>query len=288
MKCLVALALCGALGAQLRPPAELQQELTRMRKQLSEAELLERRLLDMRIDSDLGLVVDVAKYVSLTEAERGRGREAIEAELGQSREETAGLQTQLAELGVLLETRRQQLVERAQAEPDFVARPSPAVPPAAIAVAQPAPDPAPLIEPGPVSSIPHATSPIATEVGETPAIDYIKGSRDHSKVGRALFRAALYEKAIVELTQAVDVETPELIDLFYLARCHEKTGALDKADDLFARVEALDSKEGEDGKVTLGGWASAAHTARQHMSWQRDRGDWAPKLPIDSIQWKRR
>lgn len=122
----------------------------------------------------------------------------------------------------------------------------------------------------------------------------IKGSGDHSLVGRVLFQAGKYENAIKELTLVADQGKADFSDLFHLALCYEKLGR-DKADramfakanDLFSQIEARDSQEGEDGQLVLGRWGRAARTSRQTMLWLLDEGQWKPRYDVKEIRWEK-
>jgi tetratricopeptide (TPR) repeat protein len=283
MRALLAVAVLGcALQAQAPLPADLRSELARAQQRLRETELMERRVLDLRIASDLGLAADDAGYFALAETARARGAAEIEAELLTVRESAARMQQQLGELRSQVDARHKSLLAQAKTDVIWPERSAPTQPPPAVET--PAPAHAEPAQPPP--AVPLAETAAPRPEREPTAIAWIKGSRDHGQVGRALFAAGHYDKALVELEEAAKSEPPALIDLFHLARCLEQLGQLDRADDMFARVEALDSRESETGQTVRGGWASAAHTARQHMSWQRDRGGWKPKVPIESIQWR--
>ena len=122
----------------------------------------------------------------------------------------------------------------------------------------------------------------------------IKGSSNHSLVGRVLFRAGKYESAIEELLPIASHSGSDLSDLFHLALSYEKLGRqkddrslLAKANDLFSRLEARDSHEAQDGQLVLGQWGRAARTARQTMLWLLDEGEWKPTRDVSTIRWKK-
>ena len=101
-----------------------------------------------------------------------------------------------------------------------------------------------------------------------------------------LFHAGRFQEAREELLEAVKREPPDLQDHFLLGLCHERLGEPAKADDLFKKVEALDTKETPQGKVA-GPWAEAARAASRQMSWMGDHGQWKLPRSIDSIEWRK-
>ena len=91
---------------------------------------------------------------------------------------------------------------------------------------------------------------------------------------------------------AAKKKKPALIDLFYLGLAYERLGHkkgqqvyFDKANDMFARVQALDTRNGKDGKPIVGRWARASQSARQTMMWLLDSGKWKPARDVSKIKW---
>ena len=122
----------------------------------------------------------------------------------------------------------------------------------------------------------------------------IKGSSDHSLVGRVLFRAGKYENAIQELLPIASQSGADFSALFHLAMSYEKLARkkgdrslFAKANDLFSRIEARDSNESKDGQLVLGQWGRAARTSRQTMLWLLDEGEWKPKQDVRTIRWEK-
>jgi hypothetical protein len=282
-----------------------------MRQDHARAKALEERLVDLRIRHDLGLRVDAQTYFARSEAEQAMAKPQVEQQLTQEQQQLAALQQRFGELQQRLD--RHTTARRTSAhlggDPNRVAMPTLpfASPHGDDAPLSAAPPPAaPLAEtrrPHDDGKLPRAddseralatnagrthSTPAATEAGapQRPAV-LIHGSRDHSVVGRALFEAGEYEKARDELLLLEkDGGKMAAVDLFYLARCHERLGERAAADSAFARVEALDSKEGPDGKMVPGRWAQAARVSRQQMNWEAEKGGWRPSRSIESIKWR--
>ncbi len=66
----------------------------------------------------------------------------------------------------------------------------------------------------------------------------ITGSSNHSAVGRILFKAGNYRKALQELAPLEKDRSADLGDLFYLARCHEELHRVVKEQAAMAKGEA--------------------------------------------------
>ena len=306
--------------ATTRDPLLLRQELARMRQEHSRARALEQRLVDLRIRHDLGLRVDAQTYFARSEVEQAIAKADAEQQLADTQHQLGTLQQSFGELQQRIERRRSNRPATASTDPPFapLASTAPsfpyAVPPlgaqdpaaaalqygggfaAAAPLAETRPSADGLGHPGMQrGEPPHAAElrpqqPQAVPAPRTPPRPavLIHGSRDHSAVGRALFEAGEYEKARDELLLLQkDGGTMVAVDLFYLARCHERIGERGAADSAFAKVEALDTKEGPDGKMVPGHWAQAARISRQQMNWEAEKGGWRPSRSIESIQWRR-
>lgn len=300
-----------AASAATRDPSLLRQELERMRQEHARGKALEERLVDLRIRHSLGFRIDADTYFARSDAERARGAADAERLLSDERQRLLVLQQRCSDLQQRVDQRRSEPVLR----PADLDAASPAAAPfsAGDAVEMPivrsdaARGNAPLVPASPhletaapAGGAGSSDTPAAGDGGTAaaasaaagqpakPAI-LIHGSRDHSAVGRALFDAGEYEKARDELLLlGGDGRTMAAVDLFYLARCHEQLGDRGAADSAFAQVEALDTKEGPDGKMVPGSWAQAARISRKQMNWTAEQGGWRPSRPIESIQWRRR
>ena len=66
-----------------------------------------------------------------------------------------------------------------------------------------------------------------------------------------------------------------------------KRGDLAKANDLYSKIEARDSREDTAGNLIMGRWGKAARTARQTMLWLLDKGEWTPVMDVKTIQWEK-
>jgi hypothetical protein len=258
------LLLLPALAAQTEPTDELQ----RLRRDLLEAQARTQRLIDLRVRHDLGLTAGFEAYVDLTDGDR----QAL-AEPGLSLEkeqrEIERLSAQEAMLEHQVATRRRENIEQALA----IARQP--VEPGAAPAAEPALEP----ERPPERPAPHEA---ARPAAAGPAPELLRGSRDHRAVGRALFAAGRHADARAELQLVIDGGSPELIDLFYFARCHERLGDAEEARRWFLEIEARDTTVGPKGPLP-GTWARSARAARQIMEWIQDRGAWQPATAIESI-----
>ena len=108
----------------------------------------------------------------------------------------------------------------------------------------------------------------------------IRGAIDPFHRGVAFFMAGQHEKAVKALEKATTATKPPPLALFYLARAYEKLGDLARADGLYLQIEAQAGDR--DGGAS---WTSAARTARQHMNWMRDHGEWRlPAIPKGPVQ----
>lgn len=272
-------------------PAELEAQLQRLRDEGRRLELTMERLVDLRIRLDLGLPVDLGAFVVLTDDDRALPDEVKTGELRDLEGRVAASSATVARLTDALRNAQR-----------------PASP-----VAQPAAAPGTrlsgtLLDPDAAAALPrprqaHDTTrqgsrpdgreaagaraqsrPAPQPREELPKL-VVKSSTDRSTVGRALHRAGRHAEAKRELADAARSKTPDLMDLFVLAQCHERLGELAEADDLYKRIQAFDTRETKDGKV-VGTWGQAARLASQQMNWRNDQKDWKPPRPFESAPWK--
>lgn len=265
-------------------PNKLEAELSRMKSELQRISIDEERLLELRIRHGLGLTTDSAAPFLVQDGERTSASGASDRAL---RDEEA----ELSRLNRLLEdVQKKAAADKARSplpldfeapksgEKDGVRRPPQA------RQADTAPKAA-----GTGQKDPESTSRPAE--AKRPKADsapklLVAGSTDRRTVGRVLFHAGRYKEAREELLEAVQLDPPELEDHFLLAQCHERLGEPAKADDLYKRVEALDTKETAQGKIA-GPWAESARAASRQMNWMIDHGQWKLPRAIDSIEWRK-
>ncbi|MEZ5966904.1 MAG: hypothetical protein R3F56_23895 [Planctomycetota bacterium] len=280
----MSLATAAALAAQgwtpARSPAVLREELQR-------AQAMQERLLGLRIRYDMGLPVQADAFFALSDADRGRDRATLEQQYADEQARITLLSGRL----LAVEAKRAELQQQMA---DVVAATEPgdtgptltppghsAVGPEPFSMHEESPPAAPEAEVAP----PAATASSGTTAEGPPPV-LLRGSEDHSRVGRALFKARKFERARQELTAAVEA-SPDLMDLFYLARSCEALGDNNKADELYLRVEALDTVEVK-GQKQPGAWARAARVARRQMQWMQNNAEWQPVQKADSLPWPKR
>lgn len=252
------------------------------REELQQVQAAHDRLLTTRIRYDLGLPVQGEQYFALSEAERGRGRAPLEQQLVEEQGRVTALGARLLAAEEKLAQVQQQVKQAVAVGAPLDAGPllSPRVPPSE-------PEPFTLHEEPPPAAPPAEPSPKAApaDAGGAPPV-LLRGSDDHSRVGRALFAAGKFDRARQELAVAVQT-TPDLMDLFYLARSCEQLGDHAKADELYLQIESTDTTE-VNGQKQPGSWARAARVARRQMQWMQNNAQWQPVRPIDSVPWRSR
>jgi hypothetical protein len=275
--------LCAALAPAVRGACQnaakptlagLQRQLASKKQELTRRDAEYQLCTDSIIAYHLGIGSDADKLLELRDGERDRARDALERELTESLEAVSGSNAELERLRATLATLRAEAAARPAVAPEttWIGAAPPA--PATQSTSSPSPEPEVAEEP-PVEEPPATEPPAAAPASETKApAALIRGSTDHHQLGFAFYHAGMYEKARHELEQAAAPDDAPLSTMFCLARTYEKLGELVRADSEFLRIEALDEARGAGG-----GWAAAARTARQHMSWMRDHGTWhAPAL----------
>lgn len=252
-------------------PALLREELRRVQAQ-------QERLLQLRIRHDLGLPVQADTYLALTEAERARAKPEAEQQLAEEQSRVATLNERFQELAARVTKANEQAAQVAT-DPDLDFGGPTLTPPTPepFAMADEA-KPVPEAHPAP------AVETAATRDGPPPVL--LRGSEDHSRVGRALYQAKKFDRARAELEQAI-AKTPDLVDMFWLARSCEALGDYAKASELYLQVEAKDTKE-VDNQPKRGEWARSARVARMHMEWMQNQGQWKPQPSVESVQWRKR
>lgn len=281
------------LRPELMSPEQLRAEIGRLQRELHKTTLRVQRMLELRIRHELGLPVDADTLFHLSPEERRRDPATAARLLAEADAERGRLARRLEKLRRREKTRRDDLAKTLAARtppartmaPEHEKPPAPGIAVARRPVAPAAPTQAPLRETDDTKESRETTPEKSAE--QEGVVHLIKGSRDRGLVGRALFLAGRYEDALRELAPFAKDERAPLVWLFWLARCYEELGRYAEADDLFARIEARDTREDEKGKTVLGAWGMAAKTARQHMTWMRERGTWKPKLDVDAIRWRR-
>lgn len=275
----VPLVVAAGIAAQGPSAAALREELARV-------QATQDRLLTARIRYDLGLPVQAEPYFALVEAERGRDRALLEKQLVEEQARVTTLGARLATAETKLAQLRQQVAQVVGATTPLDGAPAASTP-----AARPATEPFALSNepPSPAAETAPAPEPQrAKAAADGPQPVLLHGSRDHSRVGRALFLARNYERARVELTAAAAVDGGgDLMDLFYLARSCEALGDTAKADELYLQIESRDTTEVK-GQKQPGAWAKAARVARRQMQWMANNAHWQPARGIDSVPWRSR
>lgn len=147
----------------------------------------------------------------------------------------------------------------------------------------------PLVEPvGDSAAAPPGGAPVlvsGSEAARPEPEPVLVGAVDAPALrGEALFRADRHDDALPLLQRAVAVPQPRLADLFLLACCHERLGDLARAEELFQRVEAIDTRRQADGTRVAGPWAQSARMAAKHMAWMRAHRGWSIALPVRAPQ----
>ncbi|MHC4813371.1 MAG: tetratricopeptide repeat protein [Planctomycetota bacterium] len=288
-------------GLEAQPPSgnTMEADLERFREEQHKAAAREDRLHEMFYRHTLGLPVDVAQLFGLTKAEEMIPRARTEEDLRRTQQEVKNLITDYESLKVQLKSSQARLAKPGNGNPGAESlRPTRApVLPKHPATPRAKPGPHQIIKPTPLTPDmtarpkPGRDQPTTRPSG---SMLLIKGSSDRSLVGRVLYRSGKYESAINELLPITQHAGADISDLFHLALSYEKLARqkgeqslFAKANDLFSRIEARDSHEGEDGRLVLGQWGRSARTSRQTMLWLLDKGEWKPTRDVSTIRWER-
>lgn len=275
---------CGSLALVLVTVAQGQSanpSPAALREELQRTQAAHERLLVTRMRYDLGLPVHAGPYFATAEAERARGRVPLEQQLAEEQARVTALGERLVGAEEKLAHLRQD-VSQAVADAAPVDAGGPVMtPPTKV---QPASEPFSLHDEAPPAAPAEEPLPPTVVNGSGPAPVLVRGSNDHSRVGRALFLAKKFDRAREELTAAVAAK-PDLVDLFYLARSCEALSDTNKADELYLQVESLDTVEVK-GLKQPGTWARAARVARRQMQWMANNAQWQPERAIDSVPWR--
>ena len=276
--------LLGPLAAEARAQTEpvlrkhtiagLERELNRRQQDLVGKTGASERWMDLLIRYHLGLSVDMDELCALSAEEETRSRADLEERLTENLDAVSRASAELEQRQRQLTALRKAIMERPARDPTDEWGPG-------IRNLQP-----------PVSDDSHRplTVPEPTDAAEAeepedksaqlPPTSLIRGTIDPMHRGVAFFMAGQYEKAVASLEKATAAVKSPPLALFYLARAYEKLGDLARADGLYLQIEAQ-AGDREDGA----GWTSAARTARQHMNWMRDHGEWRlPPIPKGSGQ----
>ena len=289
--CTVLMALACVLPAQFQDRATLQSNLERHREEKLKSAAREDRLHEIFYRHALGLPVDVTQFFAMTKAEEAGPKAQAEQELRRIQKDAKGLVKEYEALRLRIKKSQEAFASKAK-------KPNPngfqPLVPAPTAPRRPRPRKPRVTKPRHVPRQPTRRSDPDRRKRPVKPVFLVKGSRDRSLVGRILFRAGKYEHAIRELKPLATGKEAALIDLFHLALSYEKLGRKSgddsyfaKANDIFSRIEARDSREGTDGKPIMGRWGEAARTARQTMLWILDRGDWKPSRDVTKIRWEK-
>ena len=264
------------LGGQ-PSPASLQEDLRRVQATYE-------RALNARMRYDLGLPMLSEPYFALLDVERARSKDVAERQLLDEQARVTALSSRLATAQDKVAQAQAKVVDAMTAAGARTHGQLPDVGPTPAAIESPATEPfAMQDEPAPTPSVEQAANGDAIE---GVAAVLLRGSEDHSRVGRALFFAKRYDRAREELELAVAKQL-DRVDQFYLARSLEALGETGKADELYLQVEVADTTD-EDGKKQAGPWARAARVARRQMQWMRDNASWKPARPIEKVEWRSR
>lgn len=269
---------------QTDDPNKLEAELSRLKSELQRITIDEERLLELRVRHGLGLTTDGAAPFLLQDGGRTLVSGASDRAL---RDEEA----ELSRLNRLLD----EVQKKAAA--DKAKSPLPLDVEAPKSGEKDGVRKAPQARQADTVSRPPTTGRQDPEATSRPAetrrprVDagpklLVAGSTDRRTVGRVLFHAGRYKEAREELLEAVQLDPPELEDHFLLAQCHERLGEPAKADDLYKRIEALDTKDTAQGKIA-GPWAESARAASRQMNWMIDHGQWKLPRTIESLDWRK-
>ena len=280
--------LAWGLAAQFLDQRTLAADYARFREEKTKSAAREDRLHEMFYRHTLGLPVDVTQLFGMTKAEAAIPRANAKEDVRRIRESVRTLIKEYESLKLKVKRSQVELARRKEPEPGVM-------PPIRAPVI---PKPPRVVRPRP--RIGHVVSPRRKPVRRQPTtrasgrMALIKGSSDHSQVGRVLFRAGKYEQAIGELEAITGHRRADLIDLFHLALSYERLARAKgdrrlfaKANDLYSKIEARDSRENTAGKLVMGRWGKAARTARQTMLWLLDKGEWKPVLNVNTIHWEK-
>ncbi len=279
--------LAWGLAAQFPDQETLEADYAQFREEKQKSAAREDLLHEMFYRHTLGLPVDVSQLFGMTKAEAAIPRANAEEEVRRIRKSVRTLIKEYESLKLRVKTSQVQFAKPKNPEPGVV-------PPTRAPVMPKSPR---LVGP---RRIGHVGSPRRKPVRRQPTtrpsgqIALIKGSSDHSRVGHVLFRAGKYEQAIGELEAITGHRRVDIIDLFHLALSYERLARAKgerrlfaKANDLYSKIEARDSRENTAGKLVMGRWGKAARTARQTMLWLLDKGEWKPVLNVNKIQWEK-
>lgn len=280
-------ALVLALGATVAPLASqsspvarklglasLERQLQAKRQELAKRESDTERWMDVLMRHHLGIDIDGGRPFALSDAERLRPRAEVEKQVATELEAVAHWNRELEQLRDQLVTARESATEQIEESNDDLAWQPQA--------AQPEPKAPKMTIPRTPRTITEEPVPAATAHDHAadqakPVPGLIHGIGDRQQLGMAFFMAGQYGRAKDQLARYENDDAAPFAALFYLARTYEKLGDLARADGVYLRIEALDEDRGANGS-----WASAARTARQHMNWLRDHGDWTP--PVSPTQ----
>src|SRR5690606_33592654 len=175
------------------------------------------RLLVLRMRYDLGLPVQAEPYFALSSEERALDRATLERLLLEEQARATGLGTRLAAAQDRLAAAQQSVAATVLAASAQPRAPAPLPVPDLVRFDLPEePEEPPAAPP---EGEPDRSARPAAAVG--PVV--VRGSEDHSRVGRALFFAGRYDAARRELEVAVS-ERGDLVDLVYLARAAQAAG----------------------------------------------------------------
>jgi len=293
---IVGVLACG-LEAQFPNGSTMAADLERFREEQHKAAAREDRLHEMFYRHTFGLPVDVAQLFGLTKAEEMAPRARTEEDLRRTQQDVKNLVADYESLKLHLKSAQAKLTKPGNPGAGSL-RPTraPVLPKHPRATGAKL-DPSRLIKPMPLK--PDTTARPKPGSGQSTtrpsgSMLLIKGSSDRSLVGRVLFRSGKYESAINELLPITQHAGADISDLFHLALSYEKLARKNgdqslvaKANDLFSRIEARDSHEGENGKLVLGQWGRSARTSRQTMLWLLDKGEWKPTRDVSTIRWER-
>ncbi len=285
--------LAWGLAAQFPDPRDLETDFEQLREEQQKSAAREDRLHEMFYRHALGLPVDVTQLFAMTKAEAAVPRARAEEDARRIRKGVRDLIKEYESLRLQVKRSQTQLAKPKNPDPGAVLPPGAPLLPRPTRIKPPR-----VIQPKPW--IGRGLAPRRKPERRRPTTRpsdrmlLIKGSSDHSRVGRVLFRAGKYEQAIGELEAITGHRRVDIIDLFHLALSYERLARAKgerrlfaKANDLYSKIEARDSRENTAGKLVMGRWGKAARTARQTMLWLLDKGEWKPVLNVNKIQWEK-
>lgn len=246
----------------------LERALSRHQQDLIAKSGASERWMDLLVQHHLGLSIDMDEACGLTTEEKALARVDVEQQLTQSLDSVSRISADFDLRQSQLVALRKSIMERPAGEPVGAWGPG-------IQNLQP-----PVIDdPHRPLTVPEETEVAVAEEVEAPPPPappvLIRGAIDPLHRGVAFFMAGQHDKAVEALQKATAETRPPPIALFYLARAYERLGDVARADGLYLQIEA----QAEDGAAGAS-WTSAARTARQHMNWMRDHGEWRlPPIP---------